>query len=42
MPGEHAVRMVAASNDAFSTIEKAMGDLERAIGPYIRFNRTLI
>jgi hypothetical protein len=40
--GDQAVRMVADGNDALKSIEKAMGDLEKAIGPYIRFNRTLI
>jgi hypothetical protein len=40
--GEHAVRMMADGNDAFAAIEKSMSELERAIGPYIRFNKTLI
>jgi hypothetical protein len=40
--GDQAVRMAADGNDAYKAIEKSMADLERAIGPYIRFNRTLI
>jgi hypothetical protein len=40
--GDLAVKMVADANDAHSAIEKSMTDLERAIAPYIRFNKTLI
>lgn len=40
--GDQAVRRAADGNDAYTAIEKSMTDLERAIGPYIRFNRTLI
>ncbi|HVZ71640.1 MAG TPA: hypothetical protein VHJ20_04635 [Polyangia bacterium] len=40
--GDVAVKMVAEANDVYAKIEKAMNDLERAIGPYIRFNKALI
>jgi hypothetical protein len=42
LPGDQAVRVAASSNDAYKAIEKAMVELERAIGPYIRFNKALI
>jgi hypothetical protein len=42
LPGEHAVRLIAEANDTYGSIEKAMSDLERAISPYIRFNKALI
>ena len=42
MPGEHAVKLVAEANDVYAAIEKSMNELERAISPYIRFNKALI
>jgi hypothetical protein len=42
LPGDQAVRMVASANDAYAAIERSMADLERAIAPYIRFNKALI
>jgi hypothetical protein len=42
MAGEQAVRLVAEANDVYAKIEKSVNDLERAIAPYIRFNKALI
>jgi hypothetical protein len=42
MAGEQAVKLVAEANDVYATIEKSVNELERAIAPYIRFNKNLI
>jgi hypothetical protein len=42
MAGEHAIKLVAEANDVYAKIEKSVNDLERAISPYIRFNKALI
>jgi hypothetical protein len=42
MPGAHAIKLVAEANDVYATIDKSVNDLERAISPYIRFNKALI
>ena len=42
MGGERAAKLIAEGNDFYMGIEKSINDLERTIGPYIRFNRALI
>jgi ribosome-associated translation inhibitor RaiA len=42
MPGAHAIKLVAEANDVYATIDKSVNELERAISPYIRFNKALI
>jgi hypothetical protein len=42
MAGEHAIKLVAEANDVYAAIDKSVNELERAISPYIRFNKALI
>jgi len=42
MGGDRAAKLVAEANDVYLTIEKSITNLERAIGPYVRFNKALI
>jgi hypothetical protein len=42
MAGEQAGKLMAEANDVYAAIDRSVNELERAISPYIRFNRVLI
>jgi hypothetical protein len=42
MAGEQAIKLMAEANDVYAAIDKSVNELERAIAPYIQFNKALI